>query len=403
MKKETCVKLGEGGGLRAFTLVELLVVIAIIGILIALLLPAVQAAREAARRMQCTNNMKQIGLAVHNFVDAKKVLPNCSMIKDYCWDPKNKSYYPYSAAYGMGLVGYLVPLTPYLEQQAFYDNLMSRNSQMIAASDPTNPWPVPYVQDGDPGWTAKVSGFLCPSSSVQNAGTEPAPGNYFCNRGDILTHFHAGYGRPDCVPRGPFTPGSNDIIGLDAITDGTSNSILLSEVAGDSGNSKNVIEGIAVNVSTMRLATAGPASDCRARAAGNQLTGDTDPNGGTMWGKARLWASARPQHSQFFTILPPNSPSCTQLADAFTETGSDLLSVLITASSRHTGGVNVANCDGSVTFVSDTINAVTAGAQIPGESSWTSAKEPRNYTGKSPYGVWGALGSINGKESVSMP
>ena len=93
--------MGGGGNIRAFTLVELLVVIAIIGILIALLLPAVQAAREAARRMQCTNNLKQLGLAVHNFHDARKGLPP-AVICQY-----RMSAFPI--------------MFPYLEQTALYD------------------------------------------------------------------------------------------------------------------------------------------------------------------------------------------------------------------------------------------------------------------------------------------
>ena len=93
--------MGGGGNTRAFTLVELLVVIAIIGILIALLLPAVQAAREAARRMQCTNNLKQLGLAVHNFHDARKGIPP-AVICQY-----RMSVFPI--------------MFPYLEQTALYD------------------------------------------------------------------------------------------------------------------------------------------------------------------------------------------------------------------------------------------------------------------------------------------
>ena len=99
------VKLGRGGNLFAFTLVELLVVIAIIGILIALLLPAVQAAREAARRMQCTNHLKQMGLAVHNFHDSRQGLPPAGL----CGAPAGIS------AFGL--------LFPYLEQTSLADLL----------------------------------------------------------------------------------------------------------------------------------------------------------------------------------------------------------------------------------------------------------------------------------------
>ena len=101
MKNARIVKTGKIGGLTAFTLVELLVVIAIIGILIALLLPAVQAAREAARRMQCTNNLKQLGLAVHTFHSARNALPPIGIFV-YC-----KSIFPM--------------LFPYCEQMGAYE------------------------------------------------------------------------------------------------------------------------------------------------------------------------------------------------------------------------------------------------------------------------------------------
>ena len=104
MKNTKNVKMGSGGSFRAFTLVELLVVIAIIGILIALLLPAVQAAREAARRMQCTNNLKQLGLAIHTHVDA------------------NQGRIP-AGARDWNFLTWMYFIMPYIEQQARYSQM----------------------------------------------------------------------------------------------------------------------------------------------------------------------------------------------------------------------------------------------------------------------------------------
>ena len=114
MKKSVSVKLGKGGNASAFTLVELLVVIAIIGILIALLLPAVQAAREAARRMQCTNHLKQMGLAVHNFHDAQKGVS------------------PLVAGPHRATVFAL--LLPYMEQMSLWDMILSTNYTGLSGS-----------------------------------------------------------------------------------------------------------------------------------------------------------------------------------------------------------------------------------------------------------------------------
>ena len=147
MRKFRIVKMG-GGSLRAFTLVELLVVIAIIGILIALLLPAVQAAREAARRMQCTNNFKQMGLAIHNFHDSQKGIPP-SCIYDFR-----------TTLFGL--------IYPYFEQTSNYDRLcrpnigIERNNQWwkgtypgMAAGD--------QMTEQDRTGISSISGYLCPS------------------------------------------------------------------------------------------------------------------------------------------------------------------------------------------------------------------------------------------------
>ncbi|QDV73999.1 DUF1559 domain-containing protein [Botrimarina mediterranea] len=107
----------ERQGRVGFTLVELLVVIAIIGILVALLLPAVQAAREAARRMQCGNNLKQIGLACHNFVSSNKYFPTAGGAVSQFFAP-NELTGPH---YGYEYAGWMYQILPYMEEQSLYD------------------------------------------------------------------------------------------------------------------------------------------------------------------------------------------------------------------------------------------------------------------------------------------
>ena len=114
---------------RGFTLVELLVVIAIIGILVALLLPAVQAAREAARRMQCANNAKQIGLACHEFLDANKILPYSEFTWATLCDPQNdRTIGNLPAQQGGNGVSFLLRILPYMEEQPLYDQFVGCNA-----------------------------------------------------------------------------------------------------------------------------------------------------------------------------------------------------------------------------------------------------------------------------------
>ena len=158
-------KWGGGGELRrvvAFTLVELLVVIAIIGVLIALLLPAIQAAREAARRTQCTNNLKQIGIGVHNFHDTVQGLPPITV-------PSG----------GSNRASFFVFLYPFIEQEPLYSELFSNRARLISsnwgmnvdltkewASTPANGNPSPWwksLTEGDKRALGSVTTYRCPT------------------------------------------------------------------------------------------------------------------------------------------------------------------------------------------------------------------------------------------------
>lgn len=223
--------------LRAFTLVELLVVIAIIGILIALLLPAVQAAREAARRSQCSNNLKQLGLALHNYHDTYKQFPFHGA---YPWAHGPGGVIPAWTGSRKGSV--LVKILPYVEQQPLYDQI---------------DWGIPDIEtiigpDGYRIWATSISGFLCPSRT-HGISENPADrnrralGDYGASMG--AQRMNARSGSCSLYPGNTFGTGpaghgnsadQNQISGVFSrvhwaakmrdITDGTSNTIAMGEI-----------------------------------------------------------------------------------------------------------------------------------------------------------------------------
>ncbi len=333
--------------LSGFTLIELLVMIAIIATLVALLLPAVQQAREAARRSQCKNNLKQLGIAIHNYHDTHNAIPPFGLGGSVTYD-----YTPH------------VSILPYIEQVARFDILSAGRFNI-------EPW---HTSDA---WNGQIPVFNCPSDA---AGTHPegkASNNYCYSEGDRLMEYYNTRNNPrSAFPVGPARQFKH-------ITDGLSNTAIISERCSSpefSGKDYNKIRGgILLNVQTWYE---GPQTCMNYRGQSGQFnmalsgrTGATKAVGGqgfyfSYWGF---------NNARFQTIIPPNGPSC-----SYNTTNPASESNLNPPTSYHPGGVNLCLGDGSVRFVSDSIDTGNMAALAKDVS-----------TGKSPFGTWGALGAIN--------
>lgn len=299
-----------------FTLVELLVVIAIIGILIALLLPAVQSAREAARRMQCTTNLKQWALALHSFNDAKGQFPkgssNGAALKRQTW---------------------VMYVWPYIEQSSLASQ-NNYNEHFYLA-----PGTIAFTMNGLCG--KRVPMYLCPSDGGtidQNIGQyQRTRGNYVVNWGNSW------YGQnPQPTGAAPFwhTNGSRTTpakVSARDIVDGTSNTLMVSEYL-----------------------IAQSAND-------NDWRGDIHNDDGVF---------------RFHTLLTPNASAPDIILNGwFQATNDGKMPAAVgtqqrnAARSRHPGGVNAAQCDGSVRFVGNTVSLA----------------------------VWQAMGTMNGREALEAP
>ena len=353
---------------RGFTLIELLVVIAIIAILIALLLPAVQQAREAARRTQCKNNLKQLGLALHNYHD---VFGTFVYMKGGTRGNGHMSRLDGNYNRRSGLVS----LMPYMDQAPYYNKIEGGDTSTTPNVPPGGaaPW------SGWNGYNQRFSALRCPS----DPGIQRPKGvcSYAFSRGDRLGT-GTGSGRDARDNNGLFA--YQHTYKIRDITDGTSNTLAFGErVMANFGaggkSSPSLREGTLRNVTTI---TTNPGSCLAAVAAISE--GDRYTNGGNVKGKfSSTWVDGQPENVGFHSVLAPNSPTCSN----DNNNNSDTPVSTLTASSYHTGGAQFLMADGAVRFVSENIDTGNLGVAT-------------NLGDASPYGVWGALGTRAGGETI---
>jgi prepilin-type N-terminal cleavage/methylation domain-containing protein/prepilin-type processing-associated H-X9-DG protein len=354
---------------RGFTLIELLVVIAIIAVLIGLLLPAVQSAREAARRAQCVNNIKQIGLAVHNYHSANDAIPPS-----------------YTGTVG-GLYyqdqGVLCRVLPFMEQTADYNsinfNYGVRGSATGAWTDSPmddNVWSGEWGRSNATANTTYVATFLCPSDA-NNGGN-----NTFLINGQRKTicttdyYWNVGTARffaPGGKANGPsYSPGAIDgngnpttanVLSIASFTDGTSNTAIMSESL--QSNSGQEIDGLGMVYAgptgpDPAMFTSTPGNPADWQAAQYCQNNKLDHH---YWWKGEFALSGG--HNLYSHTQTPNRRSCFWVNVASTPGTSDFqdyagaTQTMVAASSNHPGGVNVLFMDGSVKFIKNTVNFVT--------------------------------------------
>jgi len=344
---------------RGFTLIELLVVIAIIGVLIALLLPAVQAAREAARRAQCTNNLKQLGIASHNYLDRWQALPS-----GYRWDPLSGAYAGYVGT-GHGL---FPPLMSEMEQSNVF-NAINFNFNIFY----------------NPNLTIHkigVNSLWCPSDATistirtipSDFGWEPVPAgvpalmaytSYAGNGGPWTNNCYptrSTYGTVKANSKGMFSCFSD--VRLAEVTDGTSNTILF----GEHGHA---------------LLDEASQSDWHWWTSGN-------------WGDTLI------------TTMYPLNPH--RKVGNFAA-GNNASVFIASFSSLHPGGANFGFADGSVRFLKDSIESwqIDASTQLPIGVTKTLAPNGSSATWDTIYviqpgarvGIFQQLSTRNGGEVVS--
>jgi prepilin-type N-terminal cleavage/methylation domain-containing protein/prepilin-type processing-associated H-X9-DG protein len=365
---------------RGFTLIELLVVIAIIAVLISLLLPAVQSAREAARRAQCTNNLKQIGLAVNNYENANGAIPPTAVISTtgICG--------PQAFLQNYQDQGVLCRVLPFLDQAADYNSInwsFGVRGVLIANGAQVGSWNAPPMDEsvwagewGRINATANityVSAFLCPSDP-NNGGNN----QFFINGQQRLictTDYYWNVGTSRFFNGGrvngpSYSPGAldcniintycaNTTIKMSSFVDGTSNTAIMSEsVQSNSGQEQDGLGMVYAGPSWNQFIGQGsPTSPPDWLAA--QYCQNTPGLPHDYWWKGEFALSGG--HNIYSHTQTPNRRSCYWTnVSSFPGTSSDqdfagATQTMVAASSYHPGGVNVVFMDGSVHFIKNSV------------------------------------------------
>jgi prepilin-type N-terminal cleavage/methylation domain-containing protein/prepilin-type processing-associated H-X9-DG protein len=384
-----------------FTLIELLVVISIIGVLIALLLPAVQSARESARRTQCVNNLKQLGIATISYVTSANVLPSQTLdnvIPTGAIGGGKGGGAPFTLQW---FTSWTAGLLPNLDQQAMYSALNF--------SVPMFEYAAPIYGANTTVALTSISTFLCPSESLGKTPSYAASAAGFTGQ-FAVSNYAGNYGGPaniracsgTIVPvtgnnlvfasmtmNGETAPKTAGPVRIQAVTDGAANTALYSEhllffasvggvmdpsVTPGGNNGKRGLFPTTVSVVLDQANSANALAFVGAcKALPKTTVASSDSAFGWAWLLSLDYATA---NNAYTHVMPPNSVSCTGATTPTAFTNNPTwggVAAAITATSNHPGGVNVTFGDGSVKFIKDSIDVQT----------------------------WWALGTRNGKEIIS--
>ncbi len=340
---------------EAFTLVELLIVITILGVLFALLLPFNRSSREAARRMSCSNNMKQVGLAMHNFHSAYKHLPQAMS----------------GTAENQYRLSGLVQLLPYMDQQRLW-NKISDKSQFDGVNFPAM-GPPPWDDRYEP-WRTEIPTLRCPSdpSEVKKLGFT----NFTFCIGDIAREIHG-----PSLQRGMFACGIRTR--FKDVTDGLSNTIAMGELrpsCDEKGRSFATLQSLSI------LEDPQSCNELRDPERPRFFLSSVSEH---AEGRGERWADGAAGFGLLNAILPPGSASCAVI-------GEEAQDGIYSIGSFHQGGAHILMGDGAVIFMTDSVECGDLREPTPLVDQLKDQLKETN----SPYGLWGALGTANGSETI---